>query len=96
MKLQQLNVFVAVVEEGGIRAAARRMNLAQAAVTKAMRTLEEEVGQQLLLRKARGVGLTQAGERLLPRARAWPTDCPPACNWWPPGSAKTVCWPRAK
>jgi DNA-binding transcriptional LysR family regulator len=70
MKLQQLNVFIAVVDEGGIRAAARRLHLSQAAVTKAMRTLEEEVGQQLLLRKARGVDLTQAGERLLPRARA--------------------------
>jgi LysR family transcriptional regulator of abg operon len=70
MKLQQLHVFVSVVEAGGIRAAARRLHLSQAAVTKAMRTLEEEVGQQLLLRKARGVELTQAGERLLPRARS--------------------------
>lgn len=70
MKLQQLHVFVSVVDEGGIRAAARRLHLSQAAVTKAMRTLEEEAGHQLLLRKARGVTLTQAGERLLPRARA--------------------------
>lgn len=70
MKLQQLHVLMAVVEEGGIRAAARRLHLSQAAITKAMRTLEEAAGQQLLLRKARGVALTEAGERLLPRARA--------------------------
>jgi DNA-binding transcriptional LysR family regulator len=70
MKLQQLHVLLAVVEEGGIRAAARRLHLSQAAITKAMRTLEEEAGQMLLLRKARGVALTTAGERLLPRARA--------------------------
>lgn len=70
MKLQQLHVLLAVVDEGGIRAAARRLHLSQAAVTKSMRTLEEEAGQQLLVRKARGVALTAAGERLLPRARA--------------------------
>jgi DNA-binding transcriptional LysR family regulator len=70
MKLQQLHVFVAVVDEGGIRAASRRLHLSQAAVTKAVRTLEEEAGHQLLLRKARGVELTPAGQRLLLRARA--------------------------
>ena len=42
MKLQQLHMLLAVVDEGGIRAAARRLNLSQAAVTKAMRSLEEE------------------------------------------------------
>lgn len=70
MKLQQLHVLLAVVEEGGIRAAARRLHLSQAAVTKAMRTLEEAAGQVLLVRKARGVLLTPAGERLQRRARA--------------------------
>lgn len=70
MKLQQLHILLAVVEEGGIRAAARRLHLSQAAITKAMRTLEEEAGHMLLVRKARGVDLTPAGERLLPRARA--------------------------
>lgn len=70
MKLQQLHVLLTVVEEGGIRAAARRLHLSQAAVTKAMRTLEEEAGQVLLVRKARGVLLTPAGERLHLRARA--------------------------
>jgi DNA-binding transcriptional LysR family regulator len=70
MKLQQLHVFLAVVEEGGIRAAARRLHLSQAAVTKTMRHLEEDAGLQFLVRKARGVLLTPAGERLLLHARA--------------------------
>ena len=69
MKLQQLETFVAVVEHGGIRAAARQMNVSQAAVTKSMRLLEQEASMPLLLRKARGVGLTDAGTRLLARAR---------------------------
>ena len=69
MKLQQLQVLIAVVDTGGIRAAARQLNVSQAAVTKAMKSLEETAGTPLLFRKARGVTLTEAGERLLARAR---------------------------
>jgi DNA-binding transcriptional LysR family regulator len=69
MKLQQLQALVAVVERGGIRAAALELHVSQAAVTKSMRLLEEEVGVPLLLRRSRGVDLTEAGERLLARAR---------------------------
>ncbi|BDI07113.1 LysR family transcriptional regulator [Sphaerotilus microaerophilus] len=69
MKLQQLQILVAVVEHGGIRAAARALHLSQAAVTKSMRLLEEEAGVPLLLRRSRGVDLTEAGTRLLARAR---------------------------
>lgn len=69
MKLQQLQVLVAVVEQGGIRAAARALHLSQAAVTKSMRLLEEEAAVPLLLRRSRGVDLTEAGSRLLARAR---------------------------
>lgn len=69
MKLQQLQTLVAVVEHGGIRAAARQLNVSQAAVTKSMRLLEEEALVPLLLRRSRGVDLTEAGQRLLTRAR---------------------------
>lgn len=69
MKLQQLEALVAVVDQGGIRAAARALHLSQAAVTKSMRLLEEQAGTPLLVRRARGVTLTDAGERLLARAR---------------------------
>lgn len=69
MKLQQLQTLVAVVEHGGIRAAARQLHLSQAAVTKSMRLLEDEAGVPLLVRRSRGVDLTPAGERLLARAR---------------------------
>lgn len=69
MKLQQLQVLVAVIDAGGIRAAARHLNVSQAAVTKAMKSLEETAGTPLLLRRARGVTLTEAGTRVLARAR---------------------------
>ena len=58
MKLQQLQVLVAVIDHGGIRAAARQLHLSQAAITKSMRSLEESAGTPLLVRKSRGVGLT--------------------------------------
>lgn len=69
MKLHQLQALVAVIDHGGIRAAARALHLSQAAVTKALRQLEDEVATPLLRRHSRGVGLTDAGERLLGHAR---------------------------
>lgn len=69
MKLQQLESLLAVVEHGSIRAAARHLNVSQAAVTKSMRLLEEEAGVPLLLRRSRGIELTDAGRRLTARAR---------------------------
>lgn len=69
MKLSQLESLVAVVENGGIRAAARELNVSQAAVTKSMRLLEEDAGISLLVRQSRGITLTAAGTRLLERAR---------------------------
>ena len=69
MKLQQLQAMIAVVEQGGIRAAARHLHISQAAITKSMRLLEQEAGVALLLRRSRGVALTDAGQRLVARAR---------------------------
>ncbi|WP_158219868.1 LysR family transcriptional regulator [Ideonella sp. A 288] len=69
MKLQQLEALVAVVDSGSIRAAARMLNLSQAAISKSMRTLEQEAAVPLLVRLSRGVELTPAGHRLLARAR---------------------------
>jgi len=68
MKLHQLQALAGVVEHGGIRAAARAMHLTQAALTKALRQLEDEAGVALLVRSARGVALTDAGQRLHARA----------------------------
>ncbi|MDB5730113.1 MAG: hypothetical protein JWQ03_8 [Variovorax sp.] len=69
MKLSQLQTLVAVVEYGGTRAAARELNISQAAVTKSMRLMEEGAGLPLLVRQSRGISLTSAGTRLLERAR---------------------------
>lgn len=69
VRLHQLRALVAVVDHGSIRAAARAVHLSQAALTKSLRLLEEDTGTALLLRKSNGVVLTEAGDRLLTRAR---------------------------
>jgi DNA-binding transcriptional LysR family regulator len=66
----QLRDFIAVIEEGGVRAAGRKLGLTQAAVSSNLRALERECGQLLLVRSHRGVELTEAGHILLRRARA--------------------------
>ncbi len=69
MKHHQLKAFVAVADEGSIRAAARSQNLSPAALTKSLKELEQTFGVSLVVRTARGVQLTAFGRRLLVRAR---------------------------
>jgi DNA-binding transcriptional LysR family regulator len=64
-----MNVFVAVGEEESFAAAARRMGLSPAAVTRAIVGLEEQLGVKLLLRTTRNVRLTEAGSRYLDDVR---------------------------
>lgn len=64
-----MNVFVAVGEAESFAAAARRMDLSPAAVTRAISGLEEQLGVKLLLRTTRNVRLTEAGRRYLDDTR---------------------------
>ncbi|MEI4741760.1 LysR family transcriptional regulator [Rhodococcus erythropolis] len=69
MDVQQLEMFVAVAEEGSIHGGARRLRIAQPAVSKSLRKLERQLGTELLVRSPQGIGLTVAGEVLLVQAR---------------------------
>jgi DNA-binding transcriptional LysR family regulator len=73
-RLQSLRVFQQVVDEGGFAAAARRMDLAPAVVTRLISDLEQHLGVRLLQRTTRRLSLTQAGERYLERVRAILSD----------------------
>ena len=64
MEFRQLEYFIAVVETGSISAASRKVYVAQPALTRQMRLLEEDVGTQLLYRHARGIRPTVAGQAL--------------------------------
>jgi DNA-binding transcriptional LysR family regulator len=66
----QLHYFVTVAEEGQITRAARRLHIAQPALSHAIAQLESELGLKLLDRHPRGVTLTPAGEQFLKKARA--------------------------
>lgn len=69
MKLHQLQALVAIAETGSIRAAARTLDISQAAVTKALRELENEQQLPLALRNASGISFTEYGKALLIHAR---------------------------
>ncbi len=64
-----MDVFIAVAEERNLTRAAERLHLAVSAVSKRIAELEEQVGSALLLRYARGVELTPAGQSVLHYAR---------------------------
>jgi DNA-binding transcriptional LysR family regulator len=65
-----LRHFVVVADEGQISRAARRLHMAQPALTQAIQRLETQVGVTLLDREPRGIRPTPAGEALLIKARA--------------------------
>ncbi|MEU7767796.1 LysR family transcriptional regulator [Nocardia sp. NPDC049190] len=67
--LLQLKSFVTVVDEGGFTAASRRLGVSQPAVSRAVATLEKELGLPLLIRSRDGVSLTEAGSLALSHAR---------------------------
>ncbi|MCV2369607.1 LysR family transcriptional regulator [Roseateles oligotrophus] len=70
MKLTNLRALVAAIEEGSLRAAARRIGVSQPALTKAIRELERELSTTLLLRSTTGVLASAQGMVLYERARA--------------------------
>ncbi|MCX5193952.1 LysR family transcriptional regulator [Streptomyces sp. NBC_00249] len=70
MELTQLRYFVAVVEEGGFTRAGARLHVSQPGVSAQVAQLERELGQRLLDRSGRRVTPTEAGEAVLPYARA--------------------------
>ncbi|MEH2673131.1 LysR family transcriptional regulator [Bradyrhizobium elkanii] len=69
MDLRQIRYFVAVAERGGFAAAASTLNVAQSALSRHVKELEDELGGALLERGARGVSVTESGKVLLARGR---------------------------
>src|SRR5215831_8499715 len=61
LKLRDLDVLLAVVETGSMGKAAKRLNISQPAVSKAVVELEDALGVRLLDRSRRGVVPTPYG-----------------------------------
>jgi DNA-binding transcriptional LysR family regulator len=70
MELRHLRYFVGVASELNFTRAAQKLHVAQPALSRQIRQLEDELGTRLLERDKRGVQLTEAGKAFLAEARA--------------------------
>jgi DNA-binding transcriptional LysR family regulator len=79
-RLDELAVFVAIIDHGGLAAAARRLRRSPPAVTRALSSLEERLGVRLIERTTRRFAPTEAGRALAARARVLLGDYDDAVN----------------
>lgn len=70
MEFRELRYFMHVARAGSFSQAAGELNVAQPALSRQVRKLEQALGVELLIRHGRGVRLTSAGSVLLERAEA--------------------------
>jgi DNA-binding transcriptional LysR family regulator len=69
MDLEDLRTFIAVVEAGGINKAAQRLGVAKSVVSRRIARIEADLGAQLIVRGARGIGPTDAAREFAERGR---------------------------
>jgi DNA-binding transcriptional LysR family regulator len=69
LTLDQIQIFLAIVDEGSFSKAAKKLNRAQSAVTYGIQKLEAQIDMSLFDRTAYRPTLTEAGRTLLLRAR---------------------------
>ncbi len=67
-QLEDMAMFVRIVEAGSITKAAEQLNIAKSAVSRRLKELESRLGSQLISRTTRHSNLTQAGEHYYRRA----------------------------
>ena len=67
--LDGVEAFLSVAQHRNFRRAAAELGVTPSAISQAVRTLETRVGAALFMRTTRSVGLTEAGERFLARAK---------------------------
>ena len=70
MDTQNLRAFLLVAESGSFSEAAKKLHLTQPAVSKRVAQLEAQLNVSLFDRIGRRISITEAGEALLPHARA--------------------------
>jgi DNA-binding transcriptional LysR family regulator len=73
-KLDELSIFVGIVDAGSLVSASRRLRRSPPAVTRALSSLEDRIGLRLIERTTRRLAPTEAGSTLAERARALLAD----------------------
>jgi DNA-binding transcriptional LysR family regulator len=73
-RLDELGVFVRIVEEGSLARAASRLRRSAPAVTRALAALEDRIGVRLIDRTTRRLAPTEAGRALYDKARTLVAD----------------------
>jgi DNA-binding transcriptional LysR family regulator len=69
MELRHLRYFTAVADQGSFSGAARKLHVAQSAISEQLANLEHEIGAALFVRSGRKTELTPAGKAFLEEAR---------------------------
>src|SRR5437868_5744557 len=67
--LDGVEAFLSVAQHRSFRRAAAELRVTPSAISQAVRTLEARIGAALFIRTTRSVGLTEAGERFISRAK---------------------------
>src|SRR5215469_4781486 len=67
--LDGVEAFLSVAQHRSFRRAAAELGVTPSAISQAVRALEARIGAALLIRTTRSVGMTEAGERFISRAR---------------------------
>src|ERR1700743_2621746 len=67
--LDGVEAFLGVAQHRSFRRAAAELRVTPSAISQAIRALEARIGAALFIRTTRSVGLTEAGERFLSRAK---------------------------
>src|ERR1700723_1943862 len=67
--LDGVEAFLSVAQHRNFRRAAAELGVTPSAISQTIRALEARVGATLFMRTTRSVGLTEAGERFLSRAK---------------------------
>lgn len=68
MDINRLHYFCTVYQTGSLTEASRLLHISQPALSKAIKTLEDEVGVRLTIPSGRGIAITDEGHRLFERA----------------------------
>src|SRR5215216_2678158 len=69
MDFRHIRAFIAVADAMNVTRAAERLHISQPPLTRHIHQLEHELGTTLFVRHRNGVTLTDAGRRLLEKAR---------------------------